>query len=239
MSDAYLVNEVFRSIQGEGEAAGWTAVFVRFSGCNLECTWCDTEHRSFHRYDRYELQRIIDQEHQVTDDTEDMIVLTGGEPLCQLDALLLEQLLDQYSEVHIETNGTRPLPRIDSDRLVDVDSGPWITWSPKHPWKYRDTPLQRVDEVKIVLPGGITETDFSGGIYFRNCWSHEMLSELADWVNEKWPEARLSLYPVADRGVPMEMGLNMVKQHILGGSGWPGDPRWKAGVQMHKVYGVA
>lgn len=238
MSDVYLITEIFRSFQGEGEAAGWTAVFVRFSGCNLDCTWCDTEHRPFHWYTREELIYIIDAEQRVTEEVEDMIVLTGGEPLCQLDDVLLEQLLDRHSEVHIETNGTKPLPMIDPDRLMDVESGPWITWSPKDPWSYQTTPLQRVNEVKVVLPGGITETDFNGDAYFRNCWSHEMLKDLADWVEGEWPEARLSLYPVADRGIPMQVGLDMVSKHILGGDGWPGDPRWKAGVQMHKVYGV-
>lgn len=239
MDKTYLINEIFRSIQGEGEAAGWTAVFVRFSGCNLDCTWCDTKHEVNYSQSLDELLHAIEYTQHVTVDTEDIIVLTGGEPLCQVDASLLERLLDSHTDVHIETNGTRPLPPVPTDHLLDVESGPWITWSPKDPWSYKETPLQRIDEVKVVLPGGILETDFDGDRYFRSCWSHEKLTELADWMENKSPEARLSLYPVADGGQPMDVGLEMVSQHILGNDVWPGDPRWKAGVQIHKVYGVA
>ena len=128
------INEIFYSLQGEGLHTGRAAVFVRFAGCNLACSFCDTDFRSFTEMSEEE---IVD---AVTCFPAPTVVLTGGEPTLQLTSSLLNRLHEAGRNVHIETNGTRPLP-----------DGPvhWVTCSPK------GAPLRigRIDELKVVYQG--------------------------------------------------------------------------------------
>lgn len=135
------VNEIFYSLQGEGFHTGTPAVFVRFSGCNLRCPFCDTDHQKGHEMTEMEIVE------QVAQYPARHVVITGGEPGLSLTTALVEGLHSIGRRVAIETNGTTPLP-------VEVD---WITISPKSP--YLSTPaaqvrLTRADEVKIVLLEG-------------------------------------------------------------------------------------
>lgn len=115
----YRINEIFYSLQGEGLYTGTAAVFIRFSGCNLACPFCDTEHQPFTRMERKDIIREID---RVCDGIRPALcVLTGGEPTLQVDPDLLETLRKRFKRIAIETNGTR-----------DVISGfDLITISPK------------------------------------------------------------------------------------------------------------
>lgn len=115
----YRINEIFYSLQGEGIFTGMAAVFIRFSGCNLACPFCDTEHQPFTRMERKDIIREID---RVCDGIRPALcVLTGGEPTLQVDQDLLETLRKRFKRIAIETNGTR-----------DVISGfDLITISPK------------------------------------------------------------------------------------------------------------
>lgn len=115
----YRINEIFYSLQGEGIFTGTAAVFIRFSGCNLACPFCDTEHQPFTRMERKDIIREID---RVCDGIRPALcVLTGGEPTLQVDQDLLETLRKRFKRIAIETNGTR-----------DVISGfDLITISPK------------------------------------------------------------------------------------------------------------
>lgn len=127
------INEIFYSIQGEGRFTGTPAVFIRFSGCNLACSFCDTEHRS---HDEIDPETILD---RIAGYPSRHLVITGGEPALQLTASFVDQLHEHGYFVQVETNGTVPLP----DR---VD---WITCSPKEqPIVYR-----QVDELKVVYQG--------------------------------------------------------------------------------------
>ena len=81
MAKTYRVNEIFYSIQGEGRWAGRAAVFVRFSGCNLKCPFCDTD---FRHYEEYTAKQLIDKIKEVAPECK-FIVLTGGEPTLQVD----------------------------------------------------------------------------------------------------------------------------------------------------------
>jgi len=115
---SYRVNEIFYSIQGEGVFAGTPAVFVRFSGCNLACPWCDTDHSRFMEMTSDELEEAV---RALLNDREGaIIVLTGGEPALQLrdDEPLFR---GSGCRICIETNGTLPVPG-----WVD-----WVTVSPK------------------------------------------------------------------------------------------------------------
>ena len=136
----YKVNEIFFTLQGEGAHSGIPAVFVRFSGCNLKCPWCDTE---FSTYTEMSAEQIVAQMQELYDipnERRKMCVLTGGEPSLQVDEALVTALHTAGFYVCIETNGTRPLP----------DGIDWITCSPKEGTKLA---LKKVNEVKVVFTG--------------------------------------------------------------------------------------
>lgn len=133
MKRTYKVNEIFYSLQGEGYFTGTAAVFLRFSGCNRHCDFCDTAHQSGRDMDADEI--VADVSAYVSRH----LVITGGEPTLQLDSDLLRKLKLAGFFVQIETNGSLPVP-------PEVD---WVTCSPKDaPWG-----IDRIDELKIVYQG--------------------------------------------------------------------------------------
>lgn len=134
------VNEIFYSLQGEGFYVGVPSVFIRLSGCNLQCSFCDTTHQSFTDMSEREIADVVEQypaQH---------VVITGGEPSLQLTALLIELLHKLDKEVAVETNGTHILPE-------NVD---WITLSPKDAFiasPAAKVVLKRCNEMKVVFTG--------------------------------------------------------------------------------------
>lgn len=134
------INEIFHSLQGEGRHTGTPAVFVRFSGCNLHCPFCDTDHAVGREMSDEEIIAEV-RRHDVP-----LVVLTGGEPSLQLDAPFLKKLKEATgATIAIETNGTHPLP-------PGID---WVTLSPKTGIADRDLPivLEHADEIKVVDTG--------------------------------------------------------------------------------------
>jgi len=112
--DILDVQQIFKTIQGEGPFAGRPSVFIRLGGCNLACSFCDTEFESF---ETLELQTILDEVYKLSLNTKNLrsvnlIVITGGEPLRQPIEQLCTSLINQGFTVQIETNGTiyRDLP---------------------------------------------------------------------------------------------------------------------------------
>lgn len=103
----FLVSEIFFSIQGEGELTGVPSVFVRLSGCNLRCSWCDTPYASWDpEGQRMELEEIVS---EVLRHRAGHVVLTGGEPMIARDvASLAAALRKQDRHITIETAGTVP-----------------------------------------------------------------------------------------------------------------------------------
>lgn len=142
-----LVNEIFHSLQGEGYHSGTPAVFVRLSGCNLRCPFCDTQHE--HGTEMSE-EAIVAAAHNLLPPTSDLrpplVVLTGGEPALQLTPSLVELLHHEGCKVAVETNGTLLLP-------PNVD---WVTLSPKNLWLGEEAApvLTRADELKVLFDGG-------------------------------------------------------------------------------------
>lgn len=130
------VNEIFYSLQGEGCYAGVPAVFVRLSGCNRRCAFCDTD---FARHEEMSEQAVVETVCRYPAPT---VVITGGEPALQLTSSLVDALHAAGRTVHVETNGSLPLP-------PEAD---WVTCSPKEP----PYGIERIDELKIVYTG---ETD--------------------------------------------------------------------------------
>ena len=100
-----FIAEIFHSIQGEGELTGVPSVFVRTSGCNLRCTWCDTKYASWNpEGDDLSVEAIVE---KVTSYPAQHCVLTGGEPMVAKDiAVLAARLRDAGKHITIETAGT-------------------------------------------------------------------------------------------------------------------------------------
>ncbi len=135
--------EVFYSIQGEGEHTGKPAVFVRLAGCNLSCDFCDTDYslKFFSTIDQ-----VVAKVRELGQDCP-MVVLTGGEPLAQREALeLIEALRRDGRRVHIESNGT-----IATELPDDV----WLTVSPKERVDARMA--KRANEVKLIVDERVPE----------------------------------------------------------------------------------
>lgn len=122
---ALQVTEIFRSIQGESTYAGLPCTFVRLTGCNLRCVWCDTEY-SFHGGEHMTIDEIVE---RVRTCGGNLVELTGGEPLLQKESIpLLERLLAEGWKTLLETSGERPLKDVPQQvvKIVDVkcpDSG--------------------------------------------------------------------------------------------------------------------
>ena len=129
------INEIFYSLQGEGHYTGTPAVFVRFAGCNLKCSFCDTDFTSFTEMTEDDIVRETGQY------PANHIVITGGEPTLQITASLVSKLHEAGKYVQIETNGTNILPE-----GCNID---WVTCSPK----YKAVRLQHIDELKVVFEG--------------------------------------------------------------------------------------
>lgn len=113
------VQEIFSTLQGEGPYTGWPAIFIRLGGCNLACTFCDTEFESFKMISLSDILSEVASLNQYK--TYKLVVITGGEPFRQPIEPLCTALLDQGMMVQIETNGTlyRPV-----DRRVDIICSP-------------------------------------------------------------------------------------------------------------------
>src|SRR6204780_2541888 len=119
------VNEIFHSIQGESTWAGRPCVFVRLTGCNLRCTWCDTAY-AFHGGTKRSVEEVLQQVGALAGDGTgrvSLVEITGGEPLLQPETpALAEKLLAEGYTVMIETSGERfigTLPR-EVIKIVDV-----------------------------------------------------------------------------------------------------------------------
>jgi len=112
------VNEIFYSIQGEGTYIGVPMVFVRFTGCNLRCTWCDTKY-AWEEGREMEIDEIID---EIKKYQTKWVCVTGGEPLLQKDIYkFINRLLDMDYKVLVETNGSISIENLPCEENIIVD----------------------------------------------------------------------------------------------------------------------
>ncbi|MBQ9169477.1 MAG: radical SAM protein [Bacteroidaceae bacterium] len=140
------VNETFTSLQGEGHFTGTPAFFLRLSGCNLECPFCDTNHQSHKEMSEEDI--IAEARRQKPRH----IVITGGEPALQLTKSFIDKLHEAGFFIQVETNGTLPLPE-------GID---WVTCSPKG-----KPVLEKVDELKVLYSGADTDLSIADRIKAR------------------------------------------------------------------------
>ena len=151
----YTIKEIYYTLQGEGFHTGRPAVFIRFSGCNLWsglekdrkdaiCYWCDTDFVGTNginggKYTALEIKDIVSKLWPINECAKPYVVLTGGEPLLQVNENLINKLHDAGFEIGLETNGT----------IIPPNGIDWICVSPKANTKLK---LDKGNELKIIYP---------------------------------------------------------------------------------------
>ena len=145
------ITEIYKSLQGESTYAGLPCIFVRLTGCNLRCTWCDSEY-TFHGGKKMSLEQVMADVAGLSP-AGGLVEITGGEPMLQERETvpMMQQLLDQGYTVLLETSGERSLERVPETviKIVDVkcpDSGEGDTFCHENL-----NALTTHDEVKFVL----------------------------------------------------------------------------------------
>ena len=204
----YKVNEIFFTLQGEGAHSGIPAVFVRFSGCNLKCPWCDTEFSEYTEMSAEQIVKEIQDLYDLPNERRKMCVLTGGEPGLQVDKPLIDALHAAGFYICIETNGTRPLP----------DGIDWITCSPKEGTKLA---LHKVNEVKVVFTGTYDPEIWRKQLEAEH-WMLQPLRYTGEWLIENidsWED---------DRNDNLDDTVRYILSH----------PFWRLSVQLHKIAGL-
>jgi 7-carboxy-7-deazaguanine synthase len=216
------VTEIFKSIQGEGTRAGRPCIFVRLTGCNLRCTWCDTEY-AFHGGQQMSVDDVLERVELLNQLSNGqpagvpLVELTGGEPLLQEEIYpLAERLLGAGYTVMVETSGERYIGRLPTGviRILDVkcpDSGEPDTFDLRNL-----TELNERDEVKFVVS---TRRDYEFARDFAR--QHNLAERVRDVmfspVNEdphgKWQglEPRQLVEWMLEDGLSVRLGLQLHK----------------------------
>ena len=197
---AIEVTEIFHSIQGESSRAGEPCVFVRLTGCNLRCSYCDTSYA----YEHGRLMEIDEILERVSGFRCNLVEVTGGEPLMQAETpLLISRLLDAGRRVLLETNGSIDIDAVDARcvRIVDIKCP--SSGMSRHNYLRNLKKLRSHDELKFVIadrkdyefardllatfPAGLCKINFSpvfGSIAPRS---------LAEWILEDHLPVRLNI----------------------------------------------
>ncbi|AOY60546.1 radical SAM protein [Desulfococcus multivorans] len=192
------VNEIFFSIQGESSFAGRPCVFIRLTGCNLRCAYCDTRYAY---YDGVALD-IPDILQRVADYQCPLVEVTGGEPLIQAETpLLIGELIERDFTVLLETNGTQDISRIDDRciRIVDVKC-PTSGEADKNDLDNFDR-LSSHDEIKFVI-GNREDYEFArtiagrlsgrpNPVHFSPVFGRLAPDQMAAWILEDRLNVRL------------------------------------------------
>jgi 7-carboxy-7-deazaguanine synthase len=197
------VNEIFYSIQGESTYAGWPCVFIRLTGCNLRCRYCDTTYA----YDQGEDLALNSILSKVKDFNCNLVEVTGGEPLLQNETpSLISALIKNRHTVLLETNGSQDISTVDNRciRIVDIKC-PSSGMEQETCWKNLEY-LNAQDQLKFVI------ADREDYVYAKSVLSNPLvkrneklvvnlspvfneieLKELATWILEDKLRARLHI----------------------------------------------
>lgn len=220
-----VITEIFKSIQGEGTRAGLPCIFVRLTGCNLRCTWCDTAY-AFHGGRKMTVEEVVSRVKELAGRPPEtggaqtaisLVEITGGEPLLQEEVYpLAEELLASGYTVIIETSGERYVGRLPKEviKIVDVkcpDSGEADTFDMKNL-----EAISAEDEVKFVIS---TRRDYEFARDFTR--EHDLaarvkqvlFSPVFDDPEGKWQglEARTLVEWMLADGLPVRLGLQLHK----------------------------
>jgi 7-carboxy-7-deazaguanine synthase len=220
-----VITEIFKSIQGEGTRAGLPCIFVRLTGCNLRCTWCDTAY-AFHGGKKMSAEEVLARVDELAGRSGEMlgaqaavplVELTGGEPLLQEEVYpLAEKLIATGYSVMIETSGERFIGRLPREviKIVDVkcpDSGEADTFEMRNLEE-----LSENDEVKFVLSTR-RDYEFARDFTARHGLAGRVKQVLFSPVFEdpqgKWQglEPRMLVEWILADGLPVRLGLQLHK----------------------------
>jgi 7-carboxy-7-deazaguanine synthase len=195
------VCETFISLLGESTLAGLPAFFIRLSGCNLRCTYCDTTY-AYEEGGTRSVESLVD---AARSSSQRLMLVTGGEPLLQKGTMmLLEELIRAGLEVMVETNGSLPIQGIDSRvrRVVDIKC-PGSGMSSHNLWTNLEILTPR-DEVKFIISD---QDDFNWALEVTTIYRLTdrlpvlispvfgalSLSEVAAWIVKSGRPLRLNL----------------------------------------------
>jgi len=211
---SYRIKELFYTLQGEGQNSGRSAVFCRFSGCNLWsgkesdrfraiCQFCDTDFNGIDGLGGGEFTSPKDLVAEIQKTWlaprdrigKPLVVCTGGEPLLQVDTQLIEELHGAGFEIAIETNGTIPVPR-------GID---WVCVSPKANTRLVVT---EGDELKFVFPQETASPEQFAQLNFRHFYLQPM------------------------DGPHISRNRQLALDYCLA------NPQWRLSIQIHKVLGI-
>ena len=200
------INEIFHSIQGESTRAGKPCVFVRLTGCDLRCSWCDTPY-AFHEGRKRTLDEVVDEVEQYGCE---LVEITGGEPLLQDDVYpLMQRLLDNGRTVLLETGGHRSIAAVPGGviKIVDVKC-PASGESDRNDWTNLDV-LSPHDEVKFVIADR-RDYDYAVDVVRRHGLPDRCAAILFSPVHDVLHPRTLSEWMLAD-GVPARLQVQLHK----------------------------
>lgn len=214
-----VIMEIFKSIQGEGTRAGLPCIFVRLTGCNLRCTWCDTAY-AFHGGTKYTPDEVLERVRTLAGDNASRIShveITGGEPLLQPETpTLAEKLLAAGYTVMVETSGERFIGVLPAGviKIVDVkcpDSGEFGTFHMPN--------LEAVgkeDEIKFVIASRHDfdfARDFTARYHLPERVHQVLFSPVCADPSGVWPglNPRELAEWILREGLPVRLGLQLHK----------------------------
>ncbi len=201
------INEIFLSIQGESTWAGRPCVFVRLTGCNLRCRWCDTEY-AFYEGRHADIGAVVE---RVADFGCPLVEITGGEPLLQQGVYpLMDALLARDFTVMVETSGERDLARVDPRVIKIMDlKCPGSGECERIRWSNLEH-LTRRDEIKFVIADR-RDYEWARAEANRHRLADRVNAVLMSPVFGEIDPAELARWILEDR-LPVRMQLQMHKQ---------------------------
>ena len=186
------VTEIYKSVQGESTYMGLPCVFIRLTGCNLRCVWCDTAH-AFHDGEKLSILQIID---KVKSYDIKLVEITGGEPLLQKEVFpLMESLLKNEFKVMLETSGSLAINNVPAKVIKIIDlKCPGSGEENKNLWENLNH-LTPTDEIKFVIADKADyewskkvlqdyELDKKVSVLFSPVFEKLKLKDLTEWILE-------------------------------------------------------
>ena len=204
------VNEIFHSIQGESTHTGRPCVFVRLTGCDLRCDWCDTPY-AFHEGRKLDVDDVVADIEQYRCD---LVEITGGEPLLQQEVYpLMDRLLAAGATVLLETGGHVSVARVPAAvvKIMDVKC-PGSGESDRNAWENLSRLTER-DQVKFVIADRV-DYEFARDVVRRHALETRCGAVLFSAVHGGLPPARLAEWMLADR-LPVRLQIQLHK-HLWG-----------------------
>ena len=202
------VNEIFYSIQGEGLRTGQASVFLRLSGCNLHCGFCDTNHAA---YTEMTEEQIVEKVREVGGACR-WVIVTGGEPLLQPIGGLIRILRGVGYQVQAETNGTVLLPGMDAESRQGLPTGAepgfpdHLTISPKEV-EPQQALVAVATEIKVVVTDG---------------------RDIQRALDGNWPDVPVYLQPVSNDERATDLCVKAILRH----------PHLRLSLQTHRLIGL-